>query len=456
MDFDDSTQSTPALKTRRPTGRTTPILLLDGDPGQWGDMIGKVIDFAADGRTGPVCWLDIGENEDANLAGAVDEGHVLLLDHDGSWDDIMARLREVYDFAASEIAAGRPPVVLMVNSISQLADITRTGVAVHSWCASDSLDPASAAVTKDEWRYSDARWRLPMQLLTGFPGIVLTTARMNSYPREDISIIDAVYSRPDLPPQFLFHVTACVHCRTGAHPTLTVAKDRQAAQAVWQPIDEFSLSAVLFDSLGIDPAVIGPRPLRLSHEAIAAQLFGAGSVAALKAMYDDFERYFDAVDNPATMPPLVKEAYEKRLGQLRTASYRNWIADATTMEALFKRRDRAKAKLKVLDPVVTATFDLRREQILAQYREAIADCATSDELDDIDSVLKVDVWPILGKEDVGKELRNVLGRRRNQVLKAERATQQASRRDQAAVGPQEGMEPKAEPHGEPEFVGISA
>ncbi len=170
-----------APRTRPPTGRAPwPLILIEG-----GEKAGKswaAAQFSASERVGQMYWLDLGEGA-ADEYGAIPGARYLVLEHDGTWSSIMAQVRAVRDEAARAAAAGEPPVVLTVDSMTAEWDLIKdwtTNRAARSEYNRKRLaaDPdAEVKVPPNLWNDANARHRRLMTILMTFPGIVVMTAR---------------------------------------------------------------------------------------------------------------------------------------------------------------------------------------------------------------------------------------------------------------------------------------
>lgn len=177
--------NTPALRTRRPTGRVPwPLILIEG-----GEKSGKswaCAQFSTSPRIGQMYWIDLGEGA-ADEYGAIPSANYLVVEHDGTWAQIQGAVDAVKAEAARAAAAGEPPVVLVIDSMTAEWDLLKDWASDkarqrHNAKAKRYNRPQLAAdeeptISMDLWNEAGARHRKLMTALMTFPGIVLLTAR---------------------------------------------------------------------------------------------------------------------------------------------------------------------------------------------------------------------------------------------------------------------------------------
>lgn len=173
------------LKTRRPTGRVPwPLILIEG-----GEKSGKswaCAQFSTSPRIGQMYWIDLGEGA-ADEYGAIPGANYLVVEHDGTWAQIQGAVDAVKAEAARAAAAGEPPVVLVIDSMTAEWDLLKDWASDkarqrHNAKARKYSKPLLAAdeepkISMDLWNEAGARHRKLMTTLMTFPGIVLLTAR---------------------------------------------------------------------------------------------------------------------------------------------------------------------------------------------------------------------------------------------------------------------------------------
>jgi hypothetical protein len=106
------------LKTRRPTGVVPwPLILIEGDEGAGKTY--SAAEFSASGLIGQMFWVDLAEGS-ADEYAAIEGADYEIIDHDGSYRDIFEQIQAVHAEARRAAVADEPPVVLTIDSGSQL------------------------------------------------------------------------------------------------------------------------------------------------------------------------------------------------------------------------------------------------------------------------------------------------------------------------------------------------
>jgi hypothetical protein len=175
----------PTLHTRPPTGRVPwPLILIEG-----GEKSGKswaCAQFSASDRIGQMYWIDLGEGS-ADEYGAIPGARYLVVEHDGTWDQIYGSVLAVRAEAQHAADAGQPPVVLVVDSMTAEWDLLKDWAAnrarqrhnakARKFGGRQLGDDDEPKIAMDLWNDATARHRKFMTVLMTFPGIVLVTAR---------------------------------------------------------------------------------------------------------------------------------------------------------------------------------------------------------------------------------------------------------------------------------------
>lgn len=168
------------LKTRKPTGRVPwPLILIEG-----GEKAGKswaCAELSASPKVGQTYWIDLGEGS-ADEYGAVPGARYEIVEHDGSFVQILAAVEAVKAEAARAAAAGELPVVLVIDSMTAEWDLLK-GIAdakARQRLARKGrrIDPdAEPQISMDLWNEANGKHRKLMTHLMTFPGIAVMTAR---------------------------------------------------------------------------------------------------------------------------------------------------------------------------------------------------------------------------------------------------------------------------------------
>lgn len=167
------------LRTRKPTGLPNwPLILLEG-PAQVGKSF-QAAQFTGCEKVGQAYWMDFGEGA-ADEYGAVPGADYLIVEHDGSWSDIIGQVRDVIS-EARKADASRPPVLVM-DSMTNVWDMLKSWTNVRARSSRNNKrilesDPdAEIKAAPNLWNDAGDRHAQLMALLTSFPGIVIMTAK---------------------------------------------------------------------------------------------------------------------------------------------------------------------------------------------------------------------------------------------------------------------------------------
>lgn len=168
------------LQTRTPTGRVPwPLILIEGS-----EKSGKswsAAELSASKKVGQTYWIDLGEGA-ADEYGSIPGARYLVVEHDGSFGQVLAAVEAVKAEATRAAEAGEPPVVLVIDSLTaeweQLKGIADAKARQRLARKGRRLDPdAEPQISMDLWNEANSRHRKLMTNLMTFPGIVVVTAR---------------------------------------------------------------------------------------------------------------------------------------------------------------------------------------------------------------------------------------------------------------------------------------
>lgn len=261
-----------APRTRKPTGKVPwPLILVEG-----GEKAGKSwagAELSASPKVGATYWLDLGEGA-ADEYGAIPGARYEVIEHNGSWPDIVGQVEEVRQVAAEEAKAGRPPVVLVIDSMTAEWDLLKE---VADRKARKRLARRNRSVPEGEevrismdlWNEVGARHKRLMATLMTFPGIVVMTARG----REVAAMDDSgkpVEGRKDYKVEghksLAFDASAWVRLSRDSAPMVVGLRSVHSGvrPGVDQPVSapKFSLEWLIFDVLKCEPAAARPRDLK--------------------------------------------------------------------------------------------------------------------------------------------------------------------------------------------------
>lgn len=162
-------------RLRKPTGLSPwPVLLFEGEEGA-----GKTyaaLQVSSSPHVGPTYAFDLGE-------GSLDEyaplGPFQIVDHDGTYRDFLAALRDVM----AEPVDPQKPSVIVIDTVSALWSLLVDEAqeqARRSPAGQRSLQrnpDAEVTVTMDKWNVAKRKWRAVLDPLMAYSGIVILTAR---------------------------------------------------------------------------------------------------------------------------------------------------------------------------------------------------------------------------------------------------------------------------------------
>jgi hypothetical protein len=171
----------PKLKTRKPTGKVGwPLILIEGE-----EKAGKTwscAEFSASEHISAMYWLDLSEGS-ADEYGAIKGANYEIIDHDGSWGDIIGQVEAVHAEAQRAVDAGEKPVVLTIDSMTAIWEMLTAWTADRAARLDSNINKlrrnpdAEIVIPPGYWNPANKRHKHLMQLLKTFPGIVLVTAQ---------------------------------------------------------------------------------------------------------------------------------------------------------------------------------------------------------------------------------------------------------------------------------------
>jgi hypothetical protein len=269
------------LKTRKPTGRVPwPCILLEGE-----EKAGKswaLAQFSTSDRIGTLYWIDLNEGA-GDEYGAIPGANYQLIEHDGSYAQVLAAVQAVKAEARRATDAGEPPVVLGIDTGSAIWDGLKDWASARAATSARNRellkrDPnAEIVISQNLWNDAGARWRkLQTELLT-FPGIVVVTAR-----GKEVTEVDA-NGRPiegqktwsvQTHREFPYAASVWVRLRRGRRPLIIGARsvhvgikpnDDPAKEVTAPAANGRLLEWLVFDALKCDPGTAHVRDLVPFH-----------------------------------------------------------------------------------------------------------------------------------------------------------------------------------------------
>jgi hypothetical protein len=267
--------SGPQIKSRKPTCVIpVPLVLLEGEEKagkSWAAML-----LSASPKVGATYVLDLGEGG-ADEYGLIPGANFEILEHDGTWAEILERVAEVKAAARYAKDNGQPPVVLVIDSATDLWNGLK-GWVDERFKRSDTFkrlfakDPnGEHKATQNLWNDANARHRRLMTQLMTFPGVVVLTARgkevtevKNGKPVEG-SKIWSVTAQQDVP----FDATVWVRMFRNAKPLVVGCRNPYVGVRPGkdEPVTieaepENLLEWLIFDAMRVDPTVAQVRDLK--------------------------------------------------------------------------------------------------------------------------------------------------------------------------------------------------
>lgn len=174
-------QQAPQLRTRKPTGKPSwPLVLVEGP-----EKSGKswmAAEFTASDRIGQAYWLDWNEGA-ADEYAAIPGADYEVIEHGGTYNDIVGQVDAVYNVAEEAAENGEAPVLLVIDSMTAEWDALK---AWANWKARQSRSArkilaenpgAEIKIPMNVWNDANDRHTMLMRKLMRFPGIVVITAR---------------------------------------------------------------------------------------------------------------------------------------------------------------------------------------------------------------------------------------------------------------------------------------
>lgn len=251
------------LRTRKPScAPSWPLILLAGEA-----KTGKTYQaaqFTGDPRIGRSFWLDLGEGC-ADEYGAVPGADYEIIDHDGTWIDIITQVEEVRDVAKEALGNGEKPVSLTVDSmsaewamLSQWTD-TRARRSKHNAKLLEQDPDAEIDISSNYWNDANSRHNRLMNILKTFPGVVVLTSletEKTQFGANGRPVANTPkQARPDAQKRLTADVTAWVRLSHDSDPTIVGIRSLKhniiPGKDKPEPWAEFTLSKLVFDFMGI-------------------------------------------------------------------------------------------------------------------------------------------------------------------------------------------------------------
>jgi hypothetical protein len=169
------------LRSHKPSGRPSPpFVLIEGE-----EKAGKtyaLCELSASPRVGNTYLLELGEFT-VDEYGAIPGTRYEVVDHDGTYQQVLDQVEAVHAEAQRAHAAGEPPVVFGIDSMTDLWEGLTTWVDQRSRGfkfnrSRLAKDPdADVVIPLNLWNDANARHNRIIKLLRTFPGIVIVTGK---------------------------------------------------------------------------------------------------------------------------------------------------------------------------------------------------------------------------------------------------------------------------------------
>ena len=261
------------IKTRKPTGAVPwPLILVEG-----AEKTGKswaLAELTASEKVGQAYWIDLNEGA-ADEYAAIPGADYLVVEHDGTWRDIIGQVSAIRIEAARANKAGEKPVVLLIDSMTAEWDMLKDWVSVRAreskYAKKQLADDPDAEIkpAMNLWNDANERHRQLMHLLMTFPGIVVVTARgkmVASLDKNGRPIPNEKEYKVEGHKSLAFDVSAWVRLSMNSAPTVIGARSVQSGvrPGVDKPVPSpsFTLEWLIFDILKCDPTTAKVRDLQ--------------------------------------------------------------------------------------------------------------------------------------------------------------------------------------------------
>jgi AAA domain len=256
------------IRTRKPTGIPPwPLVLIEGP-----EKSGKTwaaAQFTASDKIGQAYWIDLAEGT-ADEYAAIPGAKYLIVEHDGTWHDIIGQVTEIRDAAAES----EKPVVLVIDSMTAewetLKDWASTRARESKFARKKLQEDPNAEVkpSMNLWNDAGDRHYTLMRMLMRFPGIVIMTARGKETAALDNDgkpIPNAKDYRVEGHKNLPYDASVWIRLSRDDHPQVIGCRSVKAGiqPGVDKPIKraDLTIDQVVFDVLGLNPAETKPREI---------------------------------------------------------------------------------------------------------------------------------------------------------------------------------------------------
>jgi hypothetical protein len=260
------------LRTRKPTGAVPwPLILVEG-----GEKSGKswaAAELSASQKVGRTVWLDLNEGA-ADEYGAVPGARYEVIEHDGSWPDIISQVTEAKVEAEKDAKLGKPPFVLVIDSMTAEWDLLKDWACLRARSTDSNKkklarDPnIEIEVSMNFWNDAAGRHRKLMTLLMTFPGIVVMIARGKETAELDASgrpVKNGKDYRVEGHKSLAYDASVWVRLSREEAPRIIGARSVHAGMRPGvdrpKPVPSFTLEWLVFEFLKCDPTAATTRDM---------------------------------------------------------------------------------------------------------------------------------------------------------------------------------------------------
>lgn len=328
------------MKTRPPTGAVPwPLVLVEGS-----EKSGKswaAAELSASDKVGRTLWLDWSEGA-ADEYGAIPGARYEVIEHDGTWLDILGQVKAAKEAAQAAVDAGDKPVVLVVDSMTAEWDQLKEwvdGKARRRDANRKKLerDPeAEIQITTDLWNLATARHKELMRVLMRFPGIVVMIARgADQVAMENGKPTNHRTWKVEGQKNLAFDASVWVRLNRGDHPRIIGARSVHAGIVPGEDkakvVPDLTLERLVFDILKCDPKTAHVRDYASGQDRVADLLDSvkaADTRDALTALWRD-AKAAEVLAVGLENGPTVQEALAARAEEIAMDEARDEKAEAS-------------------------------------------------------------------------------------------------------------------------------
>lgn len=279
-----------ALKTRKPSGIVPwPMVLVEGPEKSGKTWMALLLSTSK--NVGRTILVELGPEGVADQYGNIPGANYEIAEHNGTFEGLTQVIKDATDEAKAAIAAGDPPMVLVIDTASEEWDLLK-GLAEQRAKRSDfnqkklRNDPnAEITVDMTSWNHvTDLHYEHFIEPLKAFPGIVVITARGKEVASMDANgrpIANTKTYKVEGQKNLAYDVSAWVQLSRTAAPT--VVGMRSVVHGIRPGKDDpvrdpdLSLEKLIFQLMGCDPDTATPAniPTKTALQVAKGELWAA-------------------------------------------------------------------------------------------------------------------------------------------------------------------------------------